>query len=69
MRNLTISLLSLTLDVVRRQYVIPLVLRNVLSHDFHALHAIPSDDALLHSAAQHQVALPLEDLDHEEFKV
>ena len=49
-RNKTISILSITLNVVRKKYNIPFLLTDILPHDFDALFAIPSSSNMLHSA-------------------
>ena len=49
-RNKTISVLSMTLNVVRKRYSIPFMLTDILPHSFDALHAVPSSSNMLHSA-------------------
>ena len=49
-RNKTISLLSITLNVVRKRYNIPFILYDILSYDFHKLYPIPYTGSIFHSA-------------------
>eukprot|EP01084_Bolivina_argentea_P191510 328967_1 len=49
-RNKTISLLSITLNVVRKSYNIPFILKDILSYDFNKLYPIKSSSNMLHSS-------------------